>query len=150
MRTVGVGLLLLVLSIGCGPPTVLEVRDVDDARAVVHRVPVPPDGVLTFEFTHSIYGGRVTEDYRLTNGLRRMAVRTQTAGAADYYGHYGNVRRAEDGWIVDVAALDLDRLVIRVDDVGQPVLDVAGNRLALLELVPVGHRVELRLGGGQR
>ncbi len=141
--------LLLAMSLavaGCrAPARILEIRDLDAAEGVMDRLPVGAQGLLELTFTHSMYGGWVAESYAVGPELRRIAVRTEMAAAAEYYARYGNTRPVADGWLVEVAPLALARLLIRVDRVGDPALSVAGRRVALLSLVPDGHLVEVRV-----
>jgi hypothetical protein len=144
--TITLGLLL-----ACAAPDepALEVRILDqDGSRVVGAMPLDASREFTLSFTHSMYGGTVTETYEVlwdpTPQLRRTAVRTQHGGAAEYYARYGNFFQDGDGWIVDVPPLTLPSLQMRVDSIGQPELDSRRDRLALLSLVPDGSLVEIR------
>jgi hypothetical protein len=138
-------LVALVLLTACAPaPKVLEIRDLDAGEQVVRRLPLR-DGGFRLEFTHSMYGGWVSEAYLASRQLTRTGVRTQHAGAAEYYALYGNLRRLDGGWVVDVIPLQLSRLPVRVDQTGRPALILGGQRVELLELVRDGHLAELRV-----
>jgi hypothetical protein len=138
-------LVALVLLTACAPaPKVLEIRDLDAGGPVIRRLALG-NGEFRLEFTHSMYGGWVSETYLTSRELTRTGVRTQNPGAAEYYALYGNLRRLEGEWVVDVAPLQLARLPVRVDRTGRPALILAGQRVELLELVPDGHLAELRV-----
>lgn len=152
------------------PQAALDVRDLDGAGRRVAVLPLGVEGRFVLTFTHSMYGGMVAETFRVVGApprLVRESVRTETGGAADYYGLYGNVRREGAGWVVDVPPLEVSRLVVQVDAIGRPRLlpgvspacpwcpaaaveappgstHAPASELSLLGLVPAGHRLELQ------
>jgi hypothetical protein len=141
---------LAALLLACAPAreTSLEIRDLDDGHRVVARLVIPRDTTFDLEFTHSMYGGWVSERYQLTAdqspALMRTTIRTQNGGAAEYYARYGNFRETDSQWQVDVLPLQLTQLIVRIDGVGRPRVRLPDREIELLALVPSGHRVELR------
>ena len=131
-------------------PTV-EVRDLDDGGRLVGRLDLGESSAFTLRFTHSMYGGSVAETYRVVlppaPHLERTTVHTEHGGAAEYYARYGNLYEVADGWIVETPPMQLERLSLRVDQVGRPLLTTDLEQVSLLSLVPAGHVVELRPGG---
>jgi hypothetical protein len=128
----------------------VEVRDLDDGGRLVRTLDLGESGAFTLRFTHSMYGGSVDETYRVmlspSPGLERTTVRTEHGGAAEYYARYGNLYQVADGWVVESPPMQLDRLPLRVDQVGQPLLTTDMEQVSLLSLVPDGHLIELRPG----
>lgn len=148
-----VGGLVLGAAVGLRPAApgaglALEVRDLDDGARLVRTVPLDASGSFTLVFTHSMYGGAVAEAFRVVPEpaprLQRSTVRTETGGAAEYYARSGNFRQDGDGWLVQAPRLEVDRLPLRVDRTGRPLLRVGDRDLPLLADVPDGHLVELR------
>jgi hypothetical protein len=127
------------------------VRDLDDGGRLVGRLDLGQSGTFTLAFTHSMYGGSVAETYRVVlppaPHLERTTVRTEHGGAAEYYARYGNLYQVDGGWVVETPPLLLERLPLRVDQVGQPLLLTDSQQLSLLSVVPSGHLVELRPAG---
>jgi hypothetical protein len=141
---------LALLAPSPAEPTV-EVRDLDDGGRLVGTLDLGASGGFTLRFTHSMYGGSVDETYRVVPPpgprLERTTVRTEHGGAAEYYARYGNMYQVAGGWIVESPPMRLERLPLRVDQVGQPLLVTDTEVVSLLSLVPDGHLVELRPGG---
>jgi hypothetical protein len=129
-------------------PAFLELRDLDEPTRPAVRLPLGHSGAFALAFSHSMYGGRVTEEYRLAGGapprLLRTAIRTENAGAAEYYARYGEFAPEGAGWRVAAPPLSLADLVLRVDRTGRPALRTGAATLPLLDLVADGHRLRLR------
>ncbi|MDQ3514864.1 MAG: DUF1850 domain-containing protein [Chloroflexota bacterium] len=104
--------------------------------------------VVTLDFTHSMYGGRVEETFRVAGEtLVRTGVRAERAAAAEYYGTYGDVL-AEDGWYrVVVTPLTIHDLRFVIDGIGQHAVKIGTTRWAeSADTSPARHaslRVEL-------
>jgi hypothetical protein len=135
-----------------GAPLALEIWRVHpegDGLAAV--LPLEPAGTFTLHFTHSMYGGLVSERYEVTNvpapRLRRLDVRTTNGGAAEYYARYGNFRQDAGQWVLDLPPLSLTSLRLRVDQTGRPELQTGARRTELMGLIPDGEVVELRPAG---
>ncbi len=103
------------------------------------------DNRLALAFTHSMYGGRVVEEYVATRSgeLRRTSVTTENAAAAEYYAYYGATTRDGKHFRVVTPAEEFAQLVVRVDRVGDQGLTVSGEEIDLLAATGVGHQVRL-------
>lgn len=133
------------------PNAALELMDPAAGGRLLATLPLP-DGAFTLVFTHSMYGGRVSERYRvdLTDRqprLVRSIIRTDNGGAAEYYARYGNLRQDAVGWRLDGPELVLPSLRLRVDRVGEPRLEADGRTFVLLDLLPDGGTVLLQPAG---
>lgn len=102
---------------------------------------------FTISFTHSMYGAEVRERYRAgQNGLlERLEVATGSAAAAEYYAYTSPVTQREGWYVLSVPTLELREVVIRVDEVGRPVLTIGESRLPLLKRAGEGHGVSIRV-----
>ena len=138
---------MLLLSHGPVSPAI-EIRDLDDDGRLVRTISLDEAATFQLVFTHSMYGGAVSETYHVVQRsavhLERSTVRTATGGAAEYYALYGNMRQDADGWVVEVPRLALARLLVRAEPTGSPFLRVGARELPLFDLLPRGHLAELR------
>ncbi len=109
--------------------------------------PVGADARLALAFTHSMYGGRVVEEYAATRGgeLRRMSVTTENAAAAEYYAYYGATTRDGARFQVVTPAEEFAQLVVRVDHIGEQELTIDGEEIDLLAATGAGHQVRLAI-----
>ncbi|HEX6513720.1 MAG TPA: hypothetical protein VF157_15560, partial [Chloroflexota bacterium] len=138
--TLGVGMLLTIAP----ARHVLEIRDPDHGHALLQSLPTDASGSFVLSFTHSMYGGRVTEQYYMLNGaLERTTVETETGGAAEYYAPLGNFHRAGSHWVVDVEPMVLPNLYVSVTPIGHQAIEAGGVRVDLGAIVPSGHTAEL-------
>ena len=150
---------IAVLTVGMllsSPTEAITATDLTTGREILCR-PLAPGSRLTLAFTHSMYGGEVREDYVTADGrLRRVAMTTANAAAAEYYAHTADVIREGERFRVDVPGQDFTELVVRVDRIGAPRLLLDDRTIDLLAAAGDGHRVRLgarpvalldRLGG---
>jgi hypothetical protein len=88
---------------------VLRHRDDD---AIVFCRHLATDRTFRFVFTHSMFGGDVVESYRINTDLTltRSTVTADTAGAADYYGLYGEAVRNDGQYALLVPPLVVQEL----------------------------------------
>jgi hypothetical protein len=94
------------------------VRTDDGSILACHRV--APGTRVDLTFTHSMYGGDVTESWRVSgNSLERVGMFTDNAAAAEYYAWDGQVERAGDRFLVVTTPLQEPVLVVRIDQIGQ-------------------------------
>lgn len=107
--------------------------------------PAGTDARLTLAFTHSMYGGRVVEEYAATRSgdLQRMSVTTENAAAAEYYAYYGATTRDGERFRVVTPAEEFGQLVVRVDHIGEQALTISGEEIDLLAATGAGHRVRI-------
>lgn len=137
--------LLLAGALAAGSPPTVVATDLETGRTLLCR-PLPGGARLTLAFTHSMYGGDVREAFVPTadGRLRRVALSTANAAAADYYAYTAGVVREGDRFRVDVPAAEYDEVVVRVDRIGDHRLLLGGDVIALVEAAGDGHRVALR------
>ena len=153
----GTAIAVLTAGMLLGSPTeAIPATDLTTGQEILCR-PLAPGGRLTLAFTHSMYGDEVREEYVAADGrLRRVAMTTGNAAAAEYYAHTADVVRESERFRVDVPAQDFTELVVRVDRIGAPRLLLDDRVIHLLLATGDGHRVRLgarpvalldRLGG---
>jgi len=138
--TISLGILL-----GCSPAKpAVEVRDVDDGGRVVQRLTTDSSGTFRLLFTHSMYGGTVSETYRVDGGtLERSEVRTENGGAAEYYAPLGNFHQEGADWVVDAGVMRLPRLYLSVTPIGKQAIAAGNTRIELGAIMAEGHIAEL-------
>ena len=108
------------------PVTWIRVITADGTLVACGRV--DGDTPITLEFTHSMFGGFVREEYRVRPDglLERQRMVTENAAAAEYYATDGAIRQTSEGYEVLASPFVTDRLVIRVDARGQHRLTIGG------------------------
>ncbi|MGQ9674865.1 MAG: DUF1850 domain-containing protein [Chloroflexota bacterium] len=128
------------------PVAVLEVIDLTSGTTLAEWT-LEEGREFTISFTHSMYGAEVRERYRAgQNGLmERLEVATGSAAAAEYYAYTSPVTQREGRYVLSLPTLELREVVIRVDEVGRPVLTIGDSRLPLLEYAGDGHQVSIRV-----
>ena len=126
------------------PAMLVRVRLEDGSTLVCRRV--SPASTIAITFTHSLYGGHVTETYVPGGGaLVRSSIVTANAAAAEYYAWDGAVRATDDGYEVVAPPLAVDALPIRVDQVGDHRLTVDETVFPLAAMVDGSVQVWLDL-----
>jgi hypothetical protein len=94
------------------------VRGDDGSVLVCQRV--APGTRVDLTFTHSMYGGDVTEAWSVSgDSLERVSILTDNAAAAEYYAWDSQVERSGDRFRVVTTPLQEPALVVRVDQIGQ-------------------------------
>lgn len=140
-RLLFAGVVVVLLAFALVPSRLIEARDVSSGDVL------GCGQAMTLRFTHSMFGGDVSETYRASpSGVERMRLVTELAAAAEYYVWTEEVERVEDGFEVRVTPQAFDEIVILVDKTGSPNLIVgdADRVLDLRALVGDGGRVRLR------
>lgn len=139
----GVGLGLMLAMSLLQPVTWVDVTTGDGARLGCVRV----DGEtpITLRFTHSMFGGAVSETYRVRDDglLERRRMVTENAAAAEYYATDGAIRAVPDGYEVIAPPFATDRLAIRVDARGNHHLTIGTAEWPLYEQLRTSVRVTL-------
>ncbi len=141
--------LALTAALAVGPlRPAIEVRDWDDDGRVVQTMSLEDGGTFSLQFTHSMYGGTVTERFRVlepdAGAFERSTVQTENGGAAEYYAPLGNFHREGAAtWSVDVDPMRLPQLLVSAQQIGNPTIVSGNNRLALDSILPEGHVAEL-------
>ncbi len=126
----------------------IRVTDLSDVSGnggseVILCRPFPPEGV-TLVYTHSMFGGDVRETFVPSGqSLRRVEMTTANGAAADYYAFTVDVTRVGDRYRVDVPPEDFQEIVVRVDDVGNHRLIVAGETIDMVAAAGNAHPVRL-------
>ena len=140
MAVVGLGLVLAPAAPG------FTATDETAGRVVLCR-PLAGRERVALAFTHSMYGGDVVEEYDATgkHRLRRVAMTTANAAAAEYYAYTADVVRVGARFRVDVPAAEFDEIVVRVDRTGAHRLLFGAERVDLLAATGDGHRVRLEI-----
>lgn len=135
---------LLGLTLATAAAPTFVVTDETAGRTMLCR-PFPAPTRVTLAFTHSMYGGEVRETYTVADGsrLRRVALTTANAAAAEYYAYVADVVRDGTRFRVDLPAAEFDEIVVRVDRVGDHRLMVAGVEIDLVAAAGDRHQVRL-------
>jgi hypothetical protein len=100
-------------------------------------------------FTHSMYGGLVTETWQATEStLVRVRMVTENAAAAEYYAWDGRIEPVTDGYEVIAPPAQITELRVMVDDIGNHHLHIGSHTWPLASLldtpVPVAISIEQR------
>ncbi len=143
-RVLGIVLLAGALLV---PVTIVEVRPDDGQPVACHRL--GSGETIDVSFTHSMYGGLVTEHWRADGStLVRVRMVTENAAAAEYYAWDGRIQPVAGGYEVTGAAVQATELRVMVDDIGDHQLQIGSRSWPLAGLldtpVPVGISVERR------
>ncbi len=136
----GIGLMLAMSLLQ--PVTWVEAVADNGARLACARV--DDTTPISLRFTHSMYGGAVTETYRVRDGLlQRQRMVTENAAAAEYYATDGAVRTVPDGYEVIAPPFATDRLAVRVDQRGDHHLTIGAAEWPLYDQLRASTRVTL-------
>ena len=145
--TIAILLVAVVVLLGSAmaPVSLVYIEGPDGASLVCGRVSNSTTIALTF--THSMYGGDVTEFYLVADGdgLIRTMILTDNAAAAEYYAWDGAVREVDDRFEVIVPDQLFGPLAVRVDAIGNHRLGIDGKLFSLAEIVDGSARVWLRI-----
>lgn len=114
---------------------------------VVWCSPVNQNDVVQVQFTHSMFGGYVREQWNITpnNQLQRARFLTENAAAAEYYATDGTSFRADDGFVVPGDPLVQSELTVRVNNRGDHVLSVGGQSVRLADQLPQNTQVRITI-----
>lgn len=139
----GVGLGLMLAMSLLQPVTWVEAVATGDTRLACARVDATTP--VTLVFTHSMYGGNVSERYRLRDDdmLERQRIVTENAAAAEYYATDGRIRQVDGGYEVLASPFVTERLVIRVDARGNHRLTIGATTWPLYDQLQDSARIEL-------
>lgn len=141
-------LLLMVPVLTRSPQQYVQVRA--ENGDLIACIPVSTGDVVQLQFTHSMYGGYVREQWRVTpeNQLNRVRFVTENAAAAEYYATDGRSYEADDGFVVPGEPLQQPELVIRVNNRGNHVLTVNGETRHLAEITQGSTQVRISVESG--
>jgi hypothetical protein len=129
-------LLAAVMLAGVVLTPVTLVRVADGEGAILFCARISASTPVTLTFTHSMYGGDVSETYVASAGsLRRTGIVTGNAAAAEYYAWDGKVRRVEGGYEVLVPEESFTALPFRIDEIGNHQLTVENDTRELAQMV---------------
>ena len=136
---------LAVASAGVSSNPMFLATDSDTGAVVLCR---PVGEKVTLAYTHSMYGGEVREEFvgGRDGRLRRLAMTTANAAAAEYYAYDVGVERDGDRFRVDVPIQAFPEVAVRVDDVGAHRLLVDDVSIDLVAATGNGHRLVFSVG----
>ncbi len=139
----GVLLVVMVPALLTRPAQSVQVHT--DTGELVWCAPVSRNDEMQVQFTHSMFGGYVREQWRITPDHRfdRLRMVTENAAAAEYYATDGTSYRADDGFEVPGEPLVRSSLVIRVNQRGNHVLSVGDNVVHLADILPRSTQVHI-------
>lgn len=139
----GILFLVMVPALLASSPRSIQVHTA--AGDMVWCSSVNQNDSVQLQFTHSMYGGYVREQWKVTpnNQLQRVRFVTQNAAAAEYYATDGTSYRAEDGFVVPADPLQQPELIVRVNDRGNHVLSTDDDTAHLAELIPNSTQVRI-------
>ena len=102
---------------------------------------------MALTFTHSMYGGDVTEFFVPGDGnaLTRTGILTGNAAAAEYYAWDGAVREIDGRYEIIVPDREFASLAVRVDDIGNHRLTIDGETYPLASMVDGSSQVWLSI-----
>ena len=142
---VAILVLLMVPAMLASSGQSLQVHTADGT--LVWCVNVKSNDTVQLQFTHSMFGGYVREDWRVTpsSELARSRFVTENAAAAEYYATDGSSYRADDGYVVPGAPLQQPELTIRVNNRGNHMLTTGDNSIHLAEALPQSTQVRVRI-----
>lgn len=124
----------------------LVVRRADEQDVVLCRADVAGQS-FSLIFTHSMYGGQVIERYVVNadQTMTRTSITTDNAGAAEYYGSYGEVIREAGRYKLRVPPLQLAELRFIADSTGDHRLRVGGRERRLAPAAWQAEHLVLRI-----
>ncbi len=136
-------LMVTSMVIAAAGPTLI-VRDETAGRDVI-CLPLSSTSQVAYSFTHSMYGGDVTEEFVLagTDRLRRTSFSTANEAAAEYYAYETNVVPIDGRFVVDVPIVEFSEIVVRVDTIGAHRLRLNDSTIDLLAATGDRHQVRL-------
>jgi len=142
--------LLAVMSVAgllAQPSLAVRVTTGDGQRLACNRV--APGTEVILAFTHSMYGGDVTETWQVErSGLHRVSMVTDNAAAAEYYAWDGRIVRQGDRFEVTTDPLAIEQLVVRVDQIGRHRLTIGNHDLTLAAMVDESAQVRIDVLSG--
>ena len=120
---------------------VVETADGDQ----VWCVPVDSGDTVQLQFTHSMFGGYVRENWLVTadSSLERHLFVTENAAAAEYYATDGSSFQSDDGFVVPGPPLVQRELIVRVNDRGNHVLSVNDDSMPLAKEIRESTQVRI-------
>lgn len=141
-------ILLMVPMITSSTQQVLLVRA--ESGDLVVCTPVRGGDVVQLQFTHSMFGGYVREQWEITphGELNRVRFVTENAAAAEYYATDGASYEADDGFVVPGDPLQRSDLIVRVNNRGNHVLTVNDEEWPLAEMIQESTQVRIDVDSG--
>lgn len=141
-------IVLMVPVLTNSPQQVIRVETANGDLLACTRVDA--GDVAQLQFTHSMFGGYVREQWEITpdGQLNRLRFVTENAAAAEYYATDGASYQADDGFVVPGDPLQQPELIVRVNNRGNHVLTVAGNEWHLAEMVDESTQVRIFIDTG--
>lgn len=140
-----IGVLLFVMAPALLSTPSRSVMVHTDSGALVWCTGIATDDLMQLQFTHSMFGGYVREQWRITpdNRFERVRMVTENAASAEYYATDGSSYRADDGYVVPGEPLVRTTLVVRVNQRGNHVVTVGDQQANLADLLPQSTQVHI-------
>ncbi len=144
-HTIAILMMAIVALIGVLMSPVALVRVTSENGVAILCERVSRSSRIALTFTHSMYGGNVTETFTPgdRNTIERTSIVTDNAAAAEYYAWDGAVRENDGQYEVIVPDQVFGALPIRVDDIGNHQLAIDEETYSLVGMVEGSTRVWL-------
>lgn len=140
-------LLVALLSSPANAQTVCVTLHAADKTATY---PVSSGDKLYIAFSHSIYGSRVEEEFRMgPTGFETTQVRYSELRLVEFYGHE-SAKSANGWWVVDNPGRNLQSLDLRVSQESSIRIAFGGQVISLGDAEAVGYHARLAVGGCAR
>lgn len=145
--TIAIGLVAIVAVAGLLMTPVTVMTATGETGGVIACERVDRDATIALTFTHSMYGGDVTETYQPSDAgqLLRTSILTDNAAAAEYYAWDGAVEQNGGGFEVAVPDREFASIAVRVDRIGNHRLAIDQGTWFLASMVDGSERVRLSL-----
>lgn len=142
-----VGALLLIMVPFLIAPTARSLQVQTETGTIVWCATISRSDIVQLQFTHSMFGGFVREQWLVTpsNDLERVRFVTENAAAAEYYATDGTSYLADDGYVVPGEPLQQQQLIVRVNTRGNHVLTVGEHRVQLAEELKESTQVRISI-----
>lgn len=139
----GAILLLMVPLLTASPTRSLQVHT--DTGTLAWCAPLGRSDTLQVQFTHSMFGGYVREQWYITpdDRFERTRFVTENAAAAEYYATDGTSYQADDGFVVPGDPLHQAELVVRVNSRGNHIISIGGNTVRLADRLEQSTQVRI-------
>lgn len=138
------GIMLIMMPAALHHPDI-SVQVTTQDGVIITCQPAEYGDMVQLQFTHSMFGGYVREQWVITpaNQMQRTRFVTENAAAAEYYATDGTSYRAGDGFVVPGVPLQQSELVVRVNSRGNHVLTVGDSTIHLAGELPQSTQVRI-------
>ncbi len=142
---IGLVAVMVVAGVAMTPVTLVTVTGEAGETIVCERV--DQESSISLIFTHSMYGGEVTETFQPVSpsALLRTSILTDNAAAAEYYAWDGQVRPSGERFEVIMPDQEFSSLPIQVDQIGAHRLTIDDATVDMAAMVDGSEGVRLSL-----